>query len=253
MDGAFWQWNDIWLSPAFRDFDIRAECRRIEAPVLAIQGEDDPYGTLRQIDEIAPRAAAFERQVLPQCGHSPHRDQPDARRRAHRRDSSRRCPDQAPQRRQVGRAEPAPLARAAGPAAAPGAPIRDRCSALHPVADGGDHPLDLVVLAFGERQAQLPLARCARRPRRAPACGSSSSTTPSSSRSHLPLVDRVLDRDLVDLGHVVARRTHAVDELAVVGEQQQARGVLVQPAHRLHALHRALLRPLAQGRAAASV
>jgi pimeloyl-ACP methyl ester carboxylesterase len=76
VDCAFWQWNDIWLSPAFRGFDIRAECRRIEAPVLAIQGEDDPYGTLRQIEEIAPRGP-LEKLVLPQCGHSPHRDQPD--------------------------------------------------------------------------------------------------------------------------------------------------------------------------------
>jgi len=75
VDGAFWQWNDIWLSPAFRDFDIRPDCRRIEAPLLAIQGKDDPYGTLRQIDEIEPRGR-YARQVLPQCGHSPHRDQP---------------------------------------------------------------------------------------------------------------------------------------------------------------------------------
>ena len=77
VDVAFWQWNDIWLSQAFRAFDIRADCRRIEAPVLAIQGEDDPYGTLRQIDEIAPTLGPFEREVLPQCGHSPHRDQPE--------------------------------------------------------------------------------------------------------------------------------------------------------------------------------
>jgi pimeloyl-ACP methyl ester carboxylesterase len=77
VDGAFWQWNDIWLSRAFRAFDIRPECRAITAPVLAIQGEDDPYGTLRQIDEITPTQGRFEREVLPQCGHSPHRDQPE--------------------------------------------------------------------------------------------------------------------------------------------------------------------------------
>lgn len=76
VDGAFWQWNDIWLSPAFRAFDIRAECRRIQAPLLAIQGEDDPYGTLRQIEGIEPRGP-FVTHILPQCGHSPHRDQPD--------------------------------------------------------------------------------------------------------------------------------------------------------------------------------
>lgn len=80
VDGAFWQWNDIWLSPDFRAFDIRAECRRIQAPLLAIQGEDDPYGTLRQIEGIAPRGP-FVTHMLPQCGHSPHRDQPDITRK----------------------------------------------------------------------------------------------------------------------------------------------------------------------------
>lgn len=77
VDCAFWQWNDIWLSPAFRGFDIRSECRRIQAPVLAIQGEDDPYGTLAQIDGIEPTRGPFVKYVMPQCGHSPHRDQPE--------------------------------------------------------------------------------------------------------------------------------------------------------------------------------
>lgn len=77
VDGAFWQWNDIWLSEAFRAFDIRPECRLIRSPVLAIQGADDPYGTRRQIEEIAPTQGTFEQHLLPQCGHSPHRDQPE--------------------------------------------------------------------------------------------------------------------------------------------------------------------------------
>lgn len=75
VDTAFWQWNDIWLDPAFREFDIRSECRHITAPVLAIQGKDDPYGTLAQIAEINP-AGMISREVLENCGHSPHRDQP---------------------------------------------------------------------------------------------------------------------------------------------------------------------------------
>ena len=74
VDTAFWQWNDAWLSPAFRGFDIRAECRRIAAPVLAVQGHDDPYGSMRQIEEIAPTAGVFEMEKIPGCGHSPHRD-----------------------------------------------------------------------------------------------------------------------------------------------------------------------------------
>lgn len=78
VEGAFWQWNDIWLSDAFRGFDIRDACRAITAPVLAIQGVDDPYGTLRQVREIAPTSGRFELEVVPACGHSPHRDQPDA-------------------------------------------------------------------------------------------------------------------------------------------------------------------------------
>jgi len=77
VDSAFWQWNDIWLSADFRSFDIRAECRRITAPVLAIQGEDDPYGTLLQVRDIEPTKGLFNVEVLAQCGHSPHRDQPE--------------------------------------------------------------------------------------------------------------------------------------------------------------------------------
>ena len=77
VDVAFWQWNDVWLSAGFRAFDIRPECRRIQAPVLAVQGLDDPYGTLRQVEEIVPTAGPFELEAVPACGHSPHRDQTD--------------------------------------------------------------------------------------------------------------------------------------------------------------------------------
>ena len=74
VDVAFWQWCDVWLSPAFRAFDIRPLCRDIQDPVLAIQGREDVYGTLAQIDEIEP-AGIIERLVLDACGHAPHRDQ----------------------------------------------------------------------------------------------------------------------------------------------------------------------------------
>jgi len=74
VDGAFWQWCDVWLSEPFQSFDIRATCGQISAPVLAIQGMDDVYGTLAQIEEIEPRGV-IERCVLDHCGHSPHRDQ----------------------------------------------------------------------------------------------------------------------------------------------------------------------------------
>ncbi len=78
VDGAFWQWNDVWLSPAFRGYDIRAEITTIRSPLLAIQGEDDPYGTMAQIDEIAVAVPQARLLKLPHCGHSPHRDQPEA-------------------------------------------------------------------------------------------------------------------------------------------------------------------------------
>jgi pimeloyl-ACP methyl ester carboxylesterase len=78
VDCAFWQWNDVWLSEAFRSFDIRPELTRISAPLLAIQGETDPYGTLAQIHDIAKVVPHAQLLKLPDCGHSPHRDQPEA-------------------------------------------------------------------------------------------------------------------------------------------------------------------------------
>ncbi len=81
VDGAFWQWNDVWLSSGPKgfgsSFDIRKECRQITAPLLLIQGEGDAYGTMRQLDEIALVAPHAVQLKLEQCGHSPHRDQPE--------------------------------------------------------------------------------------------------------------------------------------------------------------------------------
>lgn len=76
VDSAFWPWNDVWLSPAFRSYDIRQEISAITAPLLAIQGEDDAYGTMAQIDEIAAAVPHARLLKLAACGHSPHRDQP---------------------------------------------------------------------------------------------------------------------------------------------------------------------------------
>jgi pimeloyl-ACP methyl ester carboxylesterase len=75
IDSAFWGWNNMWLDPAFRNWDITDQLAAISAPVLAVQGEDDEYGTLEQIYGIARRATQTRLLVLPQCGHSPHRDQ----------------------------------------------------------------------------------------------------------------------------------------------------------------------------------
>jgi pimeloyl-ACP methyl ester carboxylesterase len=77
-DSAFWGWNDIWLHPPFKAWSIEDEIAAITCPVLAMQGVDDEYGTLEQIRGIARRVPQTRLIELPACGHSPHRDQPDA-------------------------------------------------------------------------------------------------------------------------------------------------------------------------------
>lgn len=76
VDSAFWAWNDAWLDSRFRGYNIEAEITVIECPVLAMQGVDDEYGTLAQIEGIGRQVP--HAQVLPiaDCGHSPHKDQP---------------------------------------------------------------------------------------------------------------------------------------------------------------------------------
>ena len=74
-ESAFFGWNDIWLHPDFRDWNIEEYVARIAAPILAIQGMDDEYGTLEQIDRIAAVAPGeVDRLLLARCGHAPHRD-----------------------------------------------------------------------------------------------------------------------------------------------------------------------------------
>ena len=76
-DSAFRGWNDIWLAPAFRDWNIEREIETIDCPVLAVQGEGDEYGTLAQIHAIERRLPKTRLLVIADCGHSPHRDQPE--------------------------------------------------------------------------------------------------------------------------------------------------------------------------------
>jgi pimeloyl-ACP methyl ester carboxylesterase len=68
-------WNDIWLKPEFRDWNIEACVENIRAPMMLIQSISDPYGTLAQIDAIARRACVpVEKQLFAGGSHSPHVD-----------------------------------------------------------------------------------------------------------------------------------------------------------------------------------
>jgi pimeloyl-ACP methyl ester carboxylesterase len=74
---TFRGWNDIWLHPDFRAWNIEECLPKITCPVLAIQGFDDEYGTMAQLEAIARQAGGpVEMLRLANCRHSPHRDQP---------------------------------------------------------------------------------------------------------------------------------------------------------------------------------
>lgn len=78
VDSAFRGWNDVWLDPAFRAWNIEELLPRITVPILAIQGADDEYGTMDQLERIARGAREVEQLRLASCRHSPHKDQPEA-------------------------------------------------------------------------------------------------------------------------------------------------------------------------------
>jgi pimeloyl-ACP methyl ester carboxylesterase len=81
-DAAFRGWCEVWLDPAFRAWTLDREADQLTAPTLLIQGADDPYGSLAQLDRIQAHARApTERLVLP-GGHSPHLDHPERVREA---------------------------------------------------------------------------------------------------------------------------------------------------------------------------
>jgi pimeloyl-ACP methyl ester carboxylesterase len=77
-EAVFRSWQDIWLLPAFRDWNIEDILPGITTPILAIQGEDDEYATMEQIDRIAAGANDVDVVKLADCRHSPHKDQPQA-------------------------------------------------------------------------------------------------------------------------------------------------------------------------------
>ena len=78
VDNAFRGWNDVWLHPDFRLWNIEEFLPSIEVPMLLIQGEDDEYGTWKQIEAIQNQVRGTVQTLLvPDGGHAPHRDQPE--------------------------------------------------------------------------------------------------------------------------------------------------------------------------------
>ena len=78
VDGAFWGWNRAWLDPGFRAWNIESFLPAIEVPVLVIQGEADPYGTIAQVDAVTRAVRGPpERFMIPECGHAPHKERPE--------------------------------------------------------------------------------------------------------------------------------------------------------------------------------
>lgn len=76
-DSAFHGWNDVWLAPAFRNWTIEADLAQITCPVLAMQGVEDAYGTMAQIDGIAQRVPHAQLVKIARAGHAPFRDRPE--------------------------------------------------------------------------------------------------------------------------------------------------------------------------------
>jgi len=79
VDNTFYGWNDAWLNPAFRNWDISEYLAYIRVPVAILQGADDEYGTMRQI-EIAQDECycPVDVTMIPGAGHQPHREAPGA-------------------------------------------------------------------------------------------------------------------------------------------------------------------------------
>jgi pimeloyl-ACP methyl ester carboxylesterase len=77
-DAAFCGWCDVWLDPAFRTWSLEEDAARVSCTTLLIQGAEDPYGTLEQLDRIEARVRGPVRRLVVPGGHSPHLDARDA-------------------------------------------------------------------------------------------------------------------------------------------------------------------------------
>jgi pimeloyl-ACP methyl ester carboxylesterase len=73
-DSAFWGWNNAWLAPAFAQWRIDQLLSSVACPVLLIQGQQDEYGTLKQLTAIEAVIPNTQRMVIENCGHWPHKN-----------------------------------------------------------------------------------------------------------------------------------------------------------------------------------
>jgi pimeloyl-ACP methyl ester carboxylesterase len=76
-DAAFYGWCDVWLHPAMRDWTLELDAAAVAAPTLLIQGAEDPYATLEQLDRIEARVRGPVQRLVVPGGHSPHLEQPE--------------------------------------------------------------------------------------------------------------------------------------------------------------------------------
>ena len=85
VDNAFHGWNGAWLDPKFRDWDISEYLAYIRVPVVIVQGADDQYGTLRQIELAREECyCPVDVAVIADAAHSPHREAPEVTLKRHR-------------------------------------------------------------------------------------------------------------------------------------------------------------------------
>jgi pimeloyl-ACP methyl ester carboxylesterase len=72
---VFMAWFNIWMSEEFRNWNIENALKSIPVPILVIQGEKDPYGTIKQVNSIVQNASGFVKELLlPNIGHAPHKE-----------------------------------------------------------------------------------------------------------------------------------------------------------------------------------
>ena len=77
-DSMFRAWTEAWLRPEFRQWNIEEYLPGLESPVLVVQGEDDQYGTARQVDAVMTQVGGpAQSLLLAGCGHAPHLEKPD--------------------------------------------------------------------------------------------------------------------------------------------------------------------------------